>query len=246
MFNVSDLWWQFKAEIIVLNRRGMNMSEQTLALIGATGRAGNQVVKEALERGYTLRILARNPDKVMKHDKITVIKGDALSKKSLNELLAGADAIVSTLGPAGINQSLKLAKESAKQWLCVNSTKLLLPIMEKHNIKRVLFTGGASLKTSQDKNSWFMRLLLNKVAPKILGEMCDDRQKEYQLLLDSNVDWTIARCGGITEDAGQNCLKTSIFKFQGGKVHPRQIAKFLIDNVNKSQYSKQAVYIASN
>lgn len=222
------------------------MQVKTLAILGGTGKAGTEVVKEALERGYCLRVLVRDPNKVIKHNKITVITGDALSKKSLNDLLSGADAIISTLGPAGINQSLTLAKKSAKQWLCSNSTELLLPLMEEHGIKRVLFTGGASLRTTQDQNSWFMRLMLNKVAPRILGEMCDDRQKEYQLLLDSDLNWTVARCGGIKDDAGQSNLKTSVFKFQGGKVHPRQVARFLLDNIESPQFSKQAVYIASN
>lgn len=221
------------------------MKYSTLALIGGTGRAGSQVINEALERGYHLRILARDPSKVTKHERVTVVQGDALNEESLDKLLEGADAVVSTLGPAGINQSLKLAKASAKQWLCSNSTKLLLPLMKKHNIKRVMFTGGASLRTPQDNNSWFMSFMLNKLAPKILGEMCDDRQKEYEMLVESEADWTFARCGGITEDAGQEKLKTSAERFQGGKIHSRQLAKFLLDQLTRAEYRQKAVYIAS-
>ncbi len=45
------------------------MAIRTLALIGATGRSGQQVINEALSRGYSLRVLARTPQKVKSHEK---------------------------------------------------------------------------------------------------------------------------------------------------------------------------------
>lgn len=35
-----------------------------IALLGATGPSGIQVVKEALERGHTVTAIVRNPDKL--------------------------------------------------------------------------------------------------------------------------------------------------------------------------------------
>lgn len=126
-----------------------------------------------------------------------MIEGDALSGESLNTILQGADAVVSTLGPTGINQSIKVAKEAAKEMLCYNSTKVLLPLMNEHGIRRFVLTGGASLEQPGDNNNFFINFMLTKVATKVLGALCVDREKEYQLLSQSDIDWTIARCGGI-------------------------------------------------
>ena len=221
------------------------MTTKTLALIGATGRTGNEVINAALAQGYQLRVLARDPNKVQVHNDIQVIKGDALNQASLEKLIEGADAVVSCLGPSGINQSLKLAKQAAKSWLCYNSTKLLIPLMEQAGIKRFILTTGASLKTSKDKNSLFMRFMLNKLAPLILGEMCLDRQAEYELLTQSQLDWTYARCGGILFDAKKTQLKTSNTRFQGGKIHPEKLAQFLLDQVIQDNYKREAVFVAS-
>ncbi|MDN3685169.1 NAD(P)H-binding protein [Vibrio sinaloensis] len=74
--------------------------------------------KKLLKRGYRLRILARTPAKVKPHANITVVQGDARDSESLDALLQGVDAVVSTLGPAGMNDSFKLAKEAAKEMPC--------------------------------------------------------------------------------------------------------------------------------
>lgn len=221
------------------------MTTKTLALIGATGRTGNEVINAALAQGYRLRVLARDPSKVKVHKNIYCLQGDALNKESLEALLQGADAVVSCLGPSGINQSLKQAKQSAKSWLCSNSTKLLIPLMEEAGIKRLILTTGASLKTPKDKNSLFMRFMLNKLAPLILGEMCHDRQAEYDLLQQSQLDWTYARCGGIHFNAKNKQLKTSTTRFQGDKIHPEKLAQFLLEQVVQNKYKREAVFVAS-
>jgi len=44
-----------------------------IAVLGATGPSGIQVVKEALARGHEVTAVVRNPDKVTeKHDKLKV------------------------------------------------------------------------------------------------------------------------------------------------------------------------------
>jgi putative NADH-flavin reductase len=46
-----------------------------IAVLGATGPSGIQVVKEALQRGHEVRAIVRNPDKLVeKHDKLQVNK----------------------------------------------------------------------------------------------------------------------------------------------------------------------------
>lgn len=44
-----------------------------IAVLGATGPSGMQVVKEALERGHEVTAVVRNPDKMTeKHEKLKV------------------------------------------------------------------------------------------------------------------------------------------------------------------------------
>ncbi len=221
------------------------MSTQTISILGGTGLVGQRVVQTALARGYRLRVLARTPEKVPLHDQITAVKGDARDPVALSQLLEGSSAVVSTLGPSGINTSLRMARKSARELPCYNSTKTLLPLMKQAGIERFILTGGASLKTPEDNNGWFMHFMLTKFAPLILGPLCDDRQQEYELLRASSLDWTIPRCPSMSPAAPTGAIKANTSRFQGGKVSIEQLAGFLVEQVSATSFSRRAVYVAS-
>jgi putative NADH-flavin reductase len=218
---------------------------KALAIIGGTGRVGQQVIKQSLARGYRLNVLARDPSKVANHEFIKVIKGDAKDPKALDALLVGADAVVSTLGPAGMNSSLKLAKTAAKDFVSTNSTKAILPLMKKHGISRFVLSGGASLQHPDDNNNFLAHILLTKLAPKLLGDVSLDREQELELLLNSSVDFTIARAAKLDDARAKKPLKKSHSKFQGGNISIHSLAEFLVDQVQDDEYFGKAVYLAN-
>jgi hypothetical protein len=54
-----------------------------LLIVGATGGTGRQLVAQALERGYTVTALVRNPAKLkLEHSQLTVIQGNVLDYDS--------------------------------------------------------------------------------------------------------------------------------------------------------------------
>ncbi|MGF1696266.1 NAD(P)H-binding protein [Vibrio kyushuensis] len=218
---------------------------ETLAIIGGTGRVGQQVIQQALALGYKLNVLARDPNKVSIHKRVNVIKGDAKDLRALDALLHGASAVISTLGPAGMNTSVKLAKSSASDFISTNSTRSILPLMEKHGISRFVLCTGASLQHPDDKNSLLVRLLLTKLAPKILGDIWLDREQELELLTSSNVDFTIARAARLYDAQAKTPLKTSHSTFQGGNVSIHSLATFLVEQVKSDNYFGKAVYVAN-
>ena len=74
--------------------------ETTIALLGGTGFVGGYLLREALARGYPLRILSRSPGRLeYLGSRVTVIQGDARDPAALRTLLAGADAVISAIGP---------------------------------------------------------------------------------------------------------------------------------------------------
>src|ERR1700682_4596209 len=64
-----------------------------ILIIGATGGTGRQLVAQALERGYAVTALVRDPSKVsVDHPKLTVIQGDVLDASSVDAALGGQGA----------------------------------------------------------------------------------------------------------------------------------------------------------
>ena len=74
------------------------MSE-TIALFGCTGSTGQHFLTLALEAGYKVNIMVRDPSKVTtNNDNLTVIEGDFSSREAIKSTIQGATFVVSMAG----------------------------------------------------------------------------------------------------------------------------------------------------
>jgi len=102
-----------------------------IAIIGATGRAGSQLLEEALRRGHSVVAIARDPGSLQGRDGVTVKALDAKDSAALQAAVAGCDAVLSaahfsTLEPGAIIEPVKRA--GVKRLLVVGGAgSLLLP-----------------------------------------------------------------------------------------------------------------------
>lgn len=96
-----------------------------IALIGASGNVGTRIVAEALSRGHQVTGIARNPEKLPAKSGLTAKKGDASDPNALAKVLAGHDAVVS---------SVPFRSTKAAQ---------VIGAAKKSGVKRLLVVGGA-------------------------------------------------------------------------------------------------------
>lgn len=79
-------------------------TQQTVLLVGGTGRTGRQALQQLLDRGLHVRAIVRSREKlppaVAAHPQLTVIEASllSLSDDELRRHLRGCDAVVSCLG----------------------------------------------------------------------------------------------------------------------------------------------------
>ncbi|MCG8293883.1 MULTISPECIES: NAD(P)-dependent oxidoreductase [Pseudomonas] len=102
-----------------------------IAIIGATGRAGNQLLEEARRRGHDVVAIARDPSKLQGREGVTVKALDAKDSAALQAAVSGCDAVLSaahfaTIEPHAIIEPVKRA--GVKRLLVVGGAgSLLLP-----------------------------------------------------------------------------------------------------------------------
>ncbi|MNR76107.1 NAD dependent epimerase/dehydratase family protein [compost metagenome] len=96
-----------------------------IAIIGATGRAGSQLLEEALRRGHSVTALARNTAKLAGRARVTAIDVDVLDAAALAQAVTGHDAVFSAAHFSGIPASA-----------IINPVK-------KAGVPRLLVVGGA-------------------------------------------------------------------------------------------------------
>lgn len=96
-----------------------------IAIIGATGRAGSQLLEEALRRGHRVTAIARNPATLQGRDGVTTVALDVNDGAALELALSGHDVVLSAAHFSGIKPQAII--EPAK----------------KAGVKRLLVVGGA-------------------------------------------------------------------------------------------------------
>ena len=102
-----------------------------IAIIGATGRAGSQLLEEALRRGHKVVAIARDPSQLQGRDGVTIKALDAKDGTALEAAVTGVDAVLtaahfSTIEPQAIIEPVKRA--GVKRLLVVGgAASLLLP-----------------------------------------------------------------------------------------------------------------------
>ncbi len=91
-----------------------------IAIIGATGRAGGQLLEEALRRGHTVTAIARKASSLSDRAGVTVKEVDILDATALENAVKGADAVFSAAHFSGI-PAKAIIDPLKKGYVCVNS-----------------------------------------------------------------------------------------------------------------------------
>ena len=68
-----------------------------IAVIGASGNAGSRITAELARRGHSVTAIARHPEKIAAQANVTPTKGDVMDQAGLVRLLAGHDAVISSV-----------------------------------------------------------------------------------------------------------------------------------------------------
>src|SRR5262245_6380442 len=70
-----------------------------LVVFGANGSTGRLLTKQALDEGHTVTAVTRHPEAFpLQHDYLNVMRGDVHDLASVEQAVAGQDAVLSTLG----------------------------------------------------------------------------------------------------------------------------------------------------
>jgi len=96
-----------------------------IAIIGATGRAGSQLLEEALRRGHSVTAIARDTSKIGQRAGVVSKNVDVLDGNALQAAVTGNDVVI-----------------SAAHFATIPAAAVVAPV-KKAGVKRLLVVGGA-------------------------------------------------------------------------------------------------------
>ncbi len=198
-----------------------------LLILGASGRTGVLVVEQALAAGHEVTALVRSPEKVtIRNPRLHVVAGQATNADDVSRAMAGADAVISVLGGTGSVIS--------------DSTRAIVEAARRTGVKRIVVM--SSFLVERERMGAVSRLITrlagtSKIADKKAGE---------QLLRQSDLEWTIAYPGPLTDGPATGSVRVLPEAAKRGiseRISRADVAAWLIEAATSGRTSRRDVDI---
>ena len=188
-----------------------------LALLGATGGIGGHVLSWAADARYPVNVLARDPAAVPGRPGVTVTQGDATDPDAVYEAVAGADAVLSALGPRGAKSPDLLAA----------AARHLVQAMGKTGARRLIAVSAAGAFIQDDAQAGS---LVKLILPRVFARPFADVRAMEQVIRASDLDWTLVRPTRLVNAPGRGSWRVRDQYPPPGlsKIARADVARFII------------------
>jgi putative NADH-flavin reductase len=211
-----------------------------VTVFGATGAIGSLTVAELLDRGHTVTAYARNRAKVPSTwgDRARLVIGEMSDADAIDAAVAGADAVVSALGPSLDRKATGLP--------LVEGTRHILDAMTRYGVTRYIGHATPAILDPQEKPTLVTRLI-GFMPRTFMRRAYDEIVGMTDLVKASDLDWTIVRFIAPKDTPKQDNLRVGFFGTDklGFAVGRADIAAFTAEQVDDDTYIRRAPAISN-
>jgi putative NADH-flavin reductase len=203
-----------------------------LAVFGATGGTGRRLITQALAADYDVRALTRSQAKLPPSEQITAIEGNVLDPGAVSETVENTDAVVCLLGRTPNNPPDVVSR----------GTRNIIEAMDDRPVSRLLVLTSMGLGSSSETVPWYVRIA-NATA---LHDLMADKARQEELVMQSDLDWTIVRPGGLTDTprTGEYVHGVDI-DASARPISRADVADFLLQIVQEDLYVRETPIVTS-
>jgi putative NADH-flavin reductase len=218
-----------------------------LTIIAATGGVGRELLGQALDAGHDVTAVVRNPSKLSREVRAVATDLTAPDPAALEAAFAGADAVLSGLGP----------HSNADAGVASRGTRAIVPAMQATGVQRIVVVSAAPVSTvpSPERpnppkydpgDGFFMRHLFGPFAKTRFRKVYDDLVRMEDILVDSGLDWTVVRPPQLTDKPRTGAYRTAYGRnIRGGWAVPRaDVADLMLRVLDQPETIHQFIGIA--
>lgn len=201
-----------------------------LALFGATGRVGGEILKRALADGHHVKVLVRS-EKLDAHPNLEMIIGDVRNAEDVEKTVAGTSAVFSAIGT---DRTTTLS----------DAAPLIVDAMEKHGVKRVVTIGTAGILDSR-LSPGLLRYEGGDSKRK-LTFAAEEHESVYRLFEKTSLQWTIV-CPTYLPDGearGNYRTEKDLLPEEGKEITVGDTAEFAYRQLESQEFIQSRVGLA--
>jgi len=209
-----------------------------ITILGSTGFLGKVILDKALDKGYEVKTLVRDPDKLGKFKNwVQYIQGNIFKLDDVTNALSGSEVVISTIAPN--------KKKPENPQLYQNAMKNLVSILEKSKTQKLIHIGGAA-HLGGNNEKWdfqrkFLRVMLLLLSKKILKT----KELEWDVLKQSSLKWILIRPPGIVTKKSSGEIIADESYLASLSINVDDLADFILEQVNSDSWVKKAPLVSN-
>lgn len=206
-----------------------------LAVFGASGRTGSELLRLAEGRGWSVRALVRPSSTCGPRPGLEVLRGTLESAPDVRAAIQGAEAVFCVFGP-------RTAKSPP---FCAGATALILSAMRASGPRRLICMTGAMVGEPSSNVSLPMRVmaaLYRRQCP----ELAADASAQERAVIDSDLAWTLVKPPRLTEDPVTHRVRADRALRVGllSRISRGDLAAFMLDEAVAGRHVRERVYVS--
>lgn len=205
---------------------------KTIAVIGAAGQTGIEVVKLALANGFAVRGLDLRRGNLPDNPRFTFIQGSALDPNDVTKTIQGCDVVVSELGtPFG-----------SRSTLVSEGNRTIVECMTQLGMKRLITQSAFGALESRSKLPFYLRIIANSP---LMNAMYVDKDRMEEIVTQSKLEWTIVRPIVLTNQAPKHHFRAAedlTFDFTA-HIGRADVAEFILIEIEQRQFIGRKVTV---
>jgi putative NADH-flavin reductase len=195
-----------------------------LIVFGATGGTGKLVVEQALNAGYVVTVVVRNPAAFdLQHAQLKIFTGDVLVPSTLKAALSGQDIVVSCLG----------MRNTGPTQLYSQGVRNIIEAMQRENVNRIICLSAAAV-IIPPRGSAIMKFVVKYILQRIFKYSYADMLLMEEMLRGTNLNWTVIRPPRLIDGKKKGVYRSSINEplKHPSKISRADLADYIVNHLS--------------
>ncbi|MCM3921247.1 NAD(P)H-binding protein [Frankia sp. AiPs1] len=211
-----------------------------IAVFGANGPTGRQLVRQALEARHEVVAVTRRPAEFpLAGERLTVVGADVADESATVRAVDGVDAVLSTVGVPFARAPITVYSTAATT---------LTTAMIRLGVKRLAVVSSTAVEPHPHAEGGF---LLNRVMQPLIARTIGrstyaDMRAMEQIVRDSGLEWTVIRSSGLFDADHVSPYEVSDGPLDGVFTSRADLAHCLLSQASEDRFVGQTIEITTS
>ena len=201
-----------------------------IIIFGASGLTGQQLTKQALEKGFRVTAFVRNPEKLsIAHPNLQLFTGNVTDAKAVSTAIKGHDAVLCALGAKSPFKNDPSLTEG------VNN---IVSAMVSGHIDRLIYLSFLAVREHRQE----LGFIVHRIMPMMMQKVIEDHENKERIITKSELNWTIVRAPKLTNSMRTGAYRHGVHLLPRGlmsKISRADLAGFMLSELEKNVYVRQ-------